>query len=328
MSERVMPGPVGTNACVREAVCIHTKKVYDSCKSKECLRDLRVYLTRQSQQYIDAHPDASVKPREAELLFVQIDVEKVAFNRGFYSVDVRFFYRIECDAYGTLGRAEMLRGFAIADKRVILFGSEGGARIFSSRYVANDPDLQLAERANRPEAVVEVLDPMILDAKIVEPTYHCGCGCCCSITEVPCCITRCFGEDIDLLPGENNISNRLFVTLGQFSIIRLERDIQLLMPAYDVCLPEKDCSSAGSDTEDPCDAFDRFAFPFDEFFPEGGDRRPPNGSCGPVCPPPPHPNHCCCDNNTGGMPGGVPGGPGGMPGGPSHPNNNCCKHCC
>ena len=218
MSERVMPGPVGANASVREAVCIHTKKVYDSCKSKECLRDLRVYLTRQSQQYIDAHPDASVKPREAELLFVQIDVEKVAFNRGFYSVDVRFFYRIECDAYGTLGRAEMLRGFAVADKRVILFGSEGGARIFSSRYVSNDPDIQLAERANRPEAVVEVLDPIILDAKIVEPTYRCGC--CCSITEVPRCITRCFGEDIDLCPGENNLSNRLFVTLGQFSIIR------------------------------------------------------------------------------------------------------------
>lgn len=155
MSERVMPGPVGANACVREAVCIHTKKVYDSCKSKECMRDIRVYLTRQSQQYIDAHPDVSVKPREAELLFVQIDVEKVAFNRGFYSVDVRFFYRIECDAYGTLGRTEMLRGFAVADKRVILFGSEGGARIFSSRYVSNDPDIQLAERANRPEAVVE-----------------------------------------------------------------------------------------------------------------------------------------------------------------------------
>ncbi|MDE7034653.1 MAG: hypothetical protein K2O74_00180, partial [Eubacteriales bacterium] len=31
----------------------------------------------------------------------------------------------------------------------------GGARIFASRYVSNDPDIQLAERANRPEAVVE-----------------------------------------------------------------------------------------------------------------------------------------------------------------------------
>lgn len=311
MSERVMPGPVGANACVREAVCIHTKKVYDSCKSKECMRDIRVYLTRHSQQYIDAHPDATVKPREAELMFVQIDVEKVAFNRGFYSVDVRFFYRIECDAYGTLGRSEMLRGFAVTDKRVILFGSEGGARIFSSRYVSNDPDIQLAERANRPEAVVEVLDPIILDAKIVEPTYRCGC--CCSISEVPGCITRCFGEDIDLLSGENNIANRLFVTLGQFSIIRLERDIQLLMPAYDVCLPEKDCSCAGSDAEDPCEAFDRFAFPFDEFFPAGGDRRPSN--------------HCCCEPGGGNGAPGIPGGPGGNSVN-NNQNNGCCRHCC
>lgn len=278
MSERVMPGPVAGNACVREAVCIHTKKVYDSCKSKECSRDVRVYLCRQSQQYIDAHPDANIKPREAELLFVKIDVEKVAFNRGFYSVDVRFFYRIEADAYGALGRAEMLRGFAVTDKRVILFGSEGGARIFSSRYVSNDPDIQLAERANRPEAVVEVLDPVILDAKIVEPTYKCGC--CCNISEVPSCITQCFGEDIDLTSGESSQSNRLFVTLGQFSIIRLERDIQLLMPAYDVCMPEKDCSCNSGDSEDPCEVFERFAFPFEEFFPAGGEcYKPHDHSC-------------------------------------------------
>ncbi|RKJ78234.1 hypothetical protein D7X33_10325 [Butyricicoccus sp. 1XD8-22] len=135
---------------------------------------------------------------------------------------------------------------------------------------------------------------------------------------MPCCITRCFGEDIDLLPGDNNQSNRLFVTLGQFSIIRLERDIQLLMPAYDVCMPEKDCSSAGSDAEDPCDAFDRFAFPFDEFFPAGGDRRPPHhcgceggsNSCTPCNP--------CNPCN--------PGGSGGNSG--NNQNNSCCKRCC
>lgn len=158
-----------------------------------------------------------------------------------------------------------------------------------------------------------MLDPIILDAKLVEPSY--SCGCCCNISEVPSCITRCFGEDIELLPGENSRSNRLFVTLGQFSIIRLERDIQLLMPAYDVCMPEKDCSSAGGDAEDPCEAFDRFAFPFDEFFPAGGDRRPAN-------------TNCCCD---GGNPGGLPGGmPGGVSGGNNNnlPNNGCCKRCC
>ena len=49
-------------------VVVHTKKIYDSCRSKECLRDIRVYLTRDAQELINAGGIASVKPREAELL--------------------------------------------------------------------------------------------------------------------------------------------------------------------------------------------------------------------------------------------------------------------
>ena len=37
MSEKVMPGPVQDPTCIREAVCIHTKKIYDSCKEKDIL---------------------------------------------------------------------------------------------------------------------------------------------------------------------------------------------------------------------------------------------------------------------------------------------------
>ena len=31
MNERVVPGPVQDGCGIREAVCIHTKKIYDSC---------------------------------------------------------------------------------------------------------------------------------------------------------------------------------------------------------------------------------------------------------------------------------------------------------
>lgn len=36
MPERVLPGPVqqGTD-CIKEAVCIHTRKIYDSCKEED-----------------------------------------------------------------------------------------------------------------------------------------------------------------------------------------------------------------------------------------------------------------------------------------------------
>ena len=43
MNERVVPGPVQDSCGIREAVCIHTKKIYDSCRDKDCIEDLRVF---------------------------------------------------------------------------------------------------------------------------------------------------------------------------------------------------------------------------------------------------------------------------------------------
>lgn len=97
MPEKVVPGPVSEERCIREAVCIHTKKIFDSCKDKDCIEDLRVYPTRGCQEVIDRA--VSVKAGSAELLYAYIDVEPVSFNRGFYTVDVRYFYRITADAF-------------------------------------------------------------------------------------------------------------------------------------------------------------------------------------------------------------------------------------
>lgn len=35
MPDRVMPGPVQDTDCIKEAVCIHTRKIFDSCKDKD-----------------------------------------------------------------------------------------------------------------------------------------------------------------------------------------------------------------------------------------------------------------------------------------------------
>ena len=43
MADRVAPGPVDSSACIREAVCIHTKKIFSSCRDKDCVEDLYVY---------------------------------------------------------------------------------------------------------------------------------------------------------------------------------------------------------------------------------------------------------------------------------------------
>ena len=126
------------------------------------------------------------------------------------------------------------------------------------------------QKPEKPAAQIETLDPLVLSAKIMEP--ECRCGCCCDLNEVPEPLSCLFGDDIILDTGVK----KLFVTLGQFSIIRLERDIQLLMPAYDICMPAKDCSCAGGccKQEDPCEMFNRFEFPVEEFFPKDGRGAP------------------------------------------------------
>ena len=133
MPEKVVPGPICEERSIREAVCVHTQKIFDSCRDKDCIEDLRVYPTRSSQDALDRA--VSVKAKGAELLYAYIDVEPVGFDRGFYTVDVRYYYRITADAaLGTVRPVEVT-GLAVFDKRVILFGSEGNAKVFSSSGV-------------------------------------------------------------------------------------------------------------------------------------------------------------------------------------------------
>lgn len=167
MSERVTPGPVCGDSPIREAVCVHTKKVYDACRSKECIQDLRVYLTRGSQELLER--SSSVKPRRAELLWVDVNVQPIDFNRGFYNVDARFFYKIIAEVGAGCGRMQDICGLAYYDKRAVLYGSEGAARIFSSQSGAPDP--QTIEQTNKPTAVVETC-AVVIAAEERHPWRH------------------------------------------------------------------------------------------------------------------------------------------------------------
>ncbi len=252
MADRVMPGPVDSSACVREAVCVHTQKIYDSCRDKDCIEDLRLYPDTASQAYIANA--IGVRAKSAELLYAAIDVEEVAFNRGYFTVDVRFFYKIKGEAYSLNCGAERITGLCVFDKRVLLFGSEGNAKIFTSR-----PGGASAARTNLPLAVVEAVDPIVLGIKLTEVCDSSSGDF--ELAEIPQFISAAFPNGLLL----TNESKRVYVTLGQFSIIRLERDSQLLMPVYDYCMPEKEC--VGSSEDDPCELFKRIRFPVDEFFP-------------------------------------------------------------
>ena len=249
---------------LRQALSIHTRKITDSCRDKDCIEDLRVYLTKGSQALLDTA--AGAKVRCAELLYTYIDVEPVAFDRKHYCIDVTFYYRVLADA--TIGncRPATLYGLAVFSKRAVLCGEESKAHIFTSNTCLNGPDGLSRYSANLPTAVVEVLDPMVLSSKVLEV---CHCPVDNPVTQIPGSICSLFDDEL-VVNGENR---RLFVTLGQFSIIRLERDAQLIVPVLDYSIPTKECCDAPGCAEDPCEMFSRIPFPEAQFAPTCCDRQ-------------------------------------------------------
>ncbi|MDR0937607.1 MAG: hypothetical protein LBM98_13105 [Oscillospiraceae bacterium] len=256
----------GASVAFKEATCIHTRKIYDSCKDKDCIEDLRFYPDVQSQNYIINA--VGVRPKLAELLLVDIDVEPVTFSDGYYTVDLRFFYKIYGEAYSFLNsRADVITGLAVFDKRVLLYGGPLGAKVYSSVYSYLTHDVQNAPVTNLPIAVTESVDPVILAMKIMEA---CDCRTCEDVTlaEIPPVIASAFSLGGGLSPLGCDPTRRVYVSLGQFSIVRLERDTQILIPIYDYCLPEKECvGTGGSFDSDPCEIFSRIDFPTNQFFP-------------------------------------------------------------
>ena len=264
MSEQCMDALRCGPEDLRQAMSIHTRKITDSCRDKDCIEDLRVYLTSGSQKILDCA--AGVKVRAARLLYTYIDVEPVAFDRNHYCIDVTFYYQILADAMTGSTVPATVCGVAVFSKRAVLCGEDSRAHIFTSDTCIGGADGVPLRSANRPTAVVEVLDPMVLSSRVME---HCDPKEC-SVVQIPGCVCKCFDDDLCLAPTQR----RLFVTLGQFSIIRLERDAQLIVPVLDYALPTKECcDTPGAAAEDPCEMFSRIPFPTRQFTPTGCDQK-------------------------------------------------------
>ena len=141
---------------LRQALSIHTQKITDSCRDKDCIEDLRVYLTKSSQSVLENCTSAKV--RCADLLYTYIDVEPVAFDRNHYCIDLTFYYRILADAVTGCNRPTPLQGLAVFSKRAVLCGEDSRAHIYRSNTRLGRFDGPSTLFANLPTAIVEVTD--------------------------------------------------------------------------------------------------------------------------------------------------------------------------
>ena len=220
---------------------------------KDCLEDLQVFFSDKTQPIIDKA--ASIKCKKVKVLNVCVDVESVPFNKGFYSVDMTFFFDVALDLFGGTASCPVpINGVAIFNKKVVLYGSEGNVKLFTSGCSIDD--VQAEDARVLPKATVQVAQPVALSARLCE---HSACGCepYCRIPESIC---QRYGGDFDSCPQKNTV----YVTIGLFIIVQMVRNVQMLIPAYDFCVPEKECVAS---SDNPCELFRRIDFPTSEFFP-------------------------------------------------------------
>ena len=250
----------------KEAVCIDAGRVYDSCSDKDCLSDLEVYFTATEQAKIDRA--LTVKAKSVEVLNVCLEVEPIPFNRGFYSVDMTFYFLINLSAYYTpVSTADTVSGVAFFSKKVILYGSEGNVKVFNSETCES-----VGRTTDTPRAVVQVVSPIVLSSRLADNC--CDCCDCCELT-LPASVAGLF--DGEFVTSGNR---KVLVTLGLFTIVQLERRVQMLIPAYDFCIPGKECVTT---TDDPCEVFQHIKFPTNEFFPPRLENNAATGTCSCGC---------------------------------------------
>ncbi len=266
----------------KEMVCIDTYRVLDSCRDKDCYEDVRVYLTCYGQEIVDR--TCAVRAKSAKVLWSYIDIDPVPFNRGFYQLTIKIFTKILCEACVAPGNIQEFEGVAVVEKKVILFGSEGNVSVFKSEKGCSgfcpsaDGRGKCKQSSNLPIAVLETVDPIILSSKVVEPRHPC-CSCC-SVDDIPEGV--CSSVESGLC--DDDASNKLLVSLGFFSVVRIERPAQYLVNAAEYCVPKKECVTPKED--DPCSVFKNMAFPVSEFCPPSLSGYvdkcdlPPSGSCG------------------------------------------------
>jgi hypothetical protein len=182
----------------------------------------------------------------------------VGLGRGFYEVSLNFYYRAVLELSTGGARPVAADGLLWFNKRCVLFGSEGGAKLFTSASPA-------MVEGNVPTAVCEAVDPIVLSTRLVDLQV---CPEEVLPGDLPESVRAVFDEDLVIA---NEPGKRIYATLGQFSILRLEREAQLLMSVYDYCMPEKECECS-EPKEDPCELFQSVEFPVADFFPHNGKK--------------------------------------------------------
>ena len=95
----------------RETVSIDAYRILDSCKDKDCFEDTKLILTDYGQELIEK--SSSVRVVSTELVWTDITVSPVKFNKGFYQVGIRYYTKIILEACLCMGKVQEIEAIAV-----------------------------------------------------------------------------------------------------------------------------------------------------------------------------------------------------------------------
>lgn len=150
---------------LRESVCINVDRVYDCCKDRDCITDARVYVSDANQQIIDRA--VNVKAMTAEVLWTYIDVEALPFNRGFYTVDIKIFFRIGLDVFANVGRPQRVYGLSTFDKRLFFTAAKATSKHTLPRMFRPCPTPTSAQKQMRRKRPSNLSNPSRLPLNLL-----------------------------------------------------------------------------------------------------------------------------------------------------------------
>lgn len=243
----------------RENVCIEANRVLDSCRDRDCFENVHIFLTNFGNEIIER--TGNIRVKDSCITWSSITVDPIAFNKGFYSVNLRLYIKITFEACLSPGRVQEFDGVGVIDKNVVLFGGECNLNVFKSNGTTgfcDTLDEVCCAEGNVPTAIVEVVDPIILNAKIIEKKHDHHHFCCCSCCDIPDRVTHNINGTL-CDEGERF----LVVSIGLFSVVRIVRPAQFLIQATEYSVPDKECLTHSE--ENPCDIFRSMEFPTHEF---------------------------------------------------------------
>ncbi len=231
--------------------CIVALKIYDSCRSQDCLGPEILGPARAAETTVlgDEHIyDGEVIDPPSNAATVSIDKLKIKkimivskeespFKRGYWDLDLKYVFEYRLTFREADGcKIGCVKANSIYNKRVTLFGSCGTESVVATDLLCEGESITLES------------DPfVIVEGKAVALSAE---------LKYQKRITIC--ED---LPPE---PNAVFVTIGLFTIIKLCRLVDLSVETKGICIPEE-CECI--DRLSPCEFFDGLDFPIDAFTP-------------------------------------------------------------